>query len=28
MDTKAKDVAMQLAEDARQSEWEAVRFTA
>jgi len=28
MDTKAKDVAMQLAEDARQAEWEAVSFTA
>ena len=28
MDTKAKDVAMQLAEDARQAEWENVSFTA
>ena len=28
MDSKAKDVAMQLAEDARQAEWEAVSFTA
>jgi alkylation response protein AidB-like acyl-CoA dehydrogenase len=28
MDTKAKDVAMQMAEDARQAEWEAVSFTA
>ena len=28
MDTKAKDVAMQLAEDARQADWEAVSFTA
>jgi len=28
MDTKAKDVAMQMAEDARQTEWEAVSFTA
>jgi alkylation response protein AidB-like acyl-CoA dehydrogenase len=28
MDTKAKDVAMQLAEDARQTEWENVSFTA
>jgi hypothetical protein len=28
MDNKAKDVAMQLAEDARQAEWEAVSFTA
>jgi len=28
MDSKAKDVAMQLAEDARQTEWEAVSFTA
>jgi alkylation response protein AidB-like acyl-CoA dehydrogenase len=28
MDNKAKDVAMQLAEDARQADWEAVGFTA
>jgi len=28
MDNKAKDVAMQLAEDARQAEWESVSFTA
>ncbi len=28
MDNKAKDVAMQMAEDARQAEWEAVSFTA
>ena len=28
MDTKAKDVSMQLAEDARQADWEAVSFTA
>ena len=28
MDDKAKDVAMQMAEDARQSEWENVSFTA
>jgi alkylation response protein AidB-like acyl-CoA dehydrogenase len=28
MDTKAKDDAMQLAEDARQADWEAVSFTA
>ena len=28
MDTGAKDVAMQLAEDARQADWEAVSFTA
>lgn len=28
MDTKDKDVSMQLAEDARQSEWENVSFTA
>jgi alkylation response protein AidB-like acyl-CoA dehydrogenase len=28
MDTKAKDVSMQLAEDARQTEWENVSFTA
>ena len=28
MDTKAKDVSMQLAEDARQVEWENVSFTA
>ena len=28
MDTKAKDVSMQLAEDARQPDWEAVSFTA
>jgi len=27
MDDKAKDVAMQLAEDARQAEWDAVSFT-
>ncbi len=28
MDDKSKDVAMQLAEDARQAEWEAASFTA
>ncbi len=28
MDTKARDVAMALAEDARQAEWENVSFTA
>ncbi len=28
MDNKAKDVAMQLAEDARQEDWESVSFTA
>ena len=28
MDSKARDVAMQLAEDARQAEWEAVSLTA
>ncbi len=28
MDTKARDVAMELAEDARQAEWENVSFTA
>ena len=28
MDTKDKDVSMQLAEDARQAEWENVSFTA
>jgi len=28
MDNKAKDVAMQMAEDARQAEWENVSFTA
>ena len=28
MDNKAKDVAMQMAEDARQAEWEHVSFTA
>jgi hypothetical protein len=28
MDSKAKDVAMELAEEARQQEWEAVSFTA
>jgi alkylation response protein AidB-like acyl-CoA dehydrogenase len=28
MDTKAKDVSMQLAEEARQTEWENVSFTA
>ncbi|MCJ7452572.1 MAG: acyl-CoA dehydrogenase family protein [Steroidobacteraceae bacterium] len=28
MDTKAKDVSMQMAEDARQTEWENVSFTA
>jgi alkylation response protein AidB-like acyl-CoA dehydrogenase len=28
MDTKAKDISMELAEDARQAEWENVSFTA
>jgi alkylation response protein AidB-like acyl-CoA dehydrogenase len=28
MDTKAKDISMQMAEDARQAEWEKVSFTA
>jgi alkylation response protein AidB-like acyl-CoA dehydrogenase len=28
MDTKARDVAMELAEDARQAEWENISFTA
>ena len=28
MDNKAKDAAMQLAEDARQAEWESISFTA
>ena len=28
MDDKSKDVAMQMAEDARQAEWEAASFTA
>src|SRR5512137_3177407 len=28
MDAKARDVAMELAEDARQAEWENISFTA